>query len=387
MIHDVLIVGAGPAGASAAVALGQRGARDVLLLDRSRFPRDKTCGSGLSPNALKLADELGIGPELRRLANPVESVKLVTRGGREMTLASNAAAVVLLRRDFDNLLVERAKALGVQFQGGVPVSEAIREQGRVVGVRRQDGSELRARMVLFADGSHSIFSVDPRPKVSISTLMGWWEGADFVPGQLEMIFDRNVAPLYGWLFPETATRVNIGICVDAPSPDGRQPKRNLRQVFSDFLKDHYQTRLARSRQVGKLQGHPIVYTTWIEHCTVPGALYVGEAARITNSATGEGISHAMQSGVYAAEAVTQVLDGKAEESDAWEEYERKHRRRFTPEFVGGQALRKAIDSPLLDTLASAYNSPFIRRSVIRLLGSALAGSAVAPASSPESHSR
>ncbi len=376
MTYDALIVGAGPGGASAAVALGQRGVRNVLLLDRSRFPRDKTCGSGLSPNAIKLADELGIGAELQRLANPVQSVKLVTRGGREMTLASNAAAVVLLRRDFDNLLVERAKALGIEFRGGVHVTEAIREQDRVVGVRSADGEELRARLVLFADGSHSIFSTDPRPKVSISTLMGWWEGADFVPGQLEMVFDRNVAPLYGWLFPETATRVNIGICIDALPPDGDQPKRNLRQVFADFLRDHYQTRLARARPVGKLQGHPIVHTTWIEHCTAPGALYVGEAARITNNATGEGISHAMQSGVYAAEAVSQVLDGKAEESEAWEEYRQKHRRRFTPEFIGGRALRKAIDSPLLDRVASAYNSPFIRRSVVRLLGSALAGSSV-----------
>jgi geranylgeranyl reductase family protein len=376
MTHDVLIVGAGPAGASAAVALGQRGVRDVLLLDRSRFPRDKTCGSGLSPNALKLADQLGIGPELHRLANPIQSVKLVTRGGREMILASNAAAVVLLRRDFDNLLVERAVALGVQFKGGVHVSEAIREQGRVVGVRSQDGAEHRARVVLFADGSHSIFSVDPRPKVSISTLMGWWEGVDFVPGQLEMVFDRNVAPLYGWLFPETTTRINIGICIDGQPPDSDQPKRNLRQVFADFLRDHYQARLSRARQVGKLQGHPIVHTTWIEHCTVPGALYVGEAARITNNATGEGISHAMQSGVFAAEAVAQVLGQRAEESEAWEEYERKHRRRFTPEFAGGHALRKAVDSPLLDRMASAYNSPFIRRSVVRLLGSALAGSSV-----------
>jgi geranylgeranyl reductase family protein len=376
MNFDVLIVGAGPAGASAAVALGQRGARNVLLLDRSTFPRHKTCGSGLSPNALALGEELGIGPELRRLANPVQSVRLVTRGGREMTLASNAAAVVLLRRDFDNLLVERARALGIEFQGGVHVTEAIREDGRVVGVRTQDGRELRARLVLFCDGSHSIFAVNPRPKTSISTLMGWWEGAEFVPGQLEMVFARSVAPLYGWLFPETDTRVNIGICVDAPTPGSGAPKRDLRQIFAEFLRDHYQARLSGARQLGKLQGHPIVYTTWIEDCTTPGALYVGEAARVTNNATGEGISHAMQSGVYAAEAVVQVLDGRAEEAEAWSEYTRKHRKRFTPEFVGAHALRKAIDSPLLDRIASAYNQPFIRRSVVRLLGSALAGSSV-----------
>jgi menaquinone-9 beta-reductase len=376
MTRDVIIVGGGPAGASAAVAMGQKGLSDVLLLDRSRFPRDKTCGSGLSPNALKMAGELGIGDELRRLANPIQTVKLVTRGGREMVLGSNAAAVVLLRRDFDNLLIERAKRVGVELQEGVHVTEAIREEGRVVGVRSQDGREHRARVVLFADGSHSIFSTDPRPKPSISTLMGWWEGADFVPGQLEMIFDRNVAPLYGWLFPETATRVNIGICIDGHQPSDKTPKRNLRQIFADFLRDHYGGRLKKARQIGKLQGHPIVYTTWIESCTAPGALYVGEAARVTNNATGEGISQAMQSGWFAAEAVAEVLSGQTSETDAWQDYTRKHRKRFTPEFLTAHALRKAIDSPLLDQFAAAYSAPFIRKSVVRLLGSALAGSSV-----------
>jgi flavin-dependent dehydrogenase len=57
--HDVIIVGAGPGGATAALSLAQRGVRDVLLLDRDRFPRDKTCGSGISPLAIRLADELG----------------------------------------------------------------------------------------------------------------------------------------------------------------------------------------------------------------------------------------------------------------------------------------------------------------------------------------
>ena len=65
MHHQVVIVGAGPGGAAAALALAQRGLKDVLLLDRDPFPRDKTCGSGLSPNALKVLDGLGPGEEVR----------------------------------------------------------------------------------------------------------------------------------------------------------------------------------------------------------------------------------------------------------------------------------------------------------------------------------
>src|SRR5512132_1472006 len=134
MDAEVLIVGAGPAGASAAVALAQRGVRDILLVDRDRFPRDKTCGSGLSPAALHLAEELGIGPELRARANPVLTVRFVTPGGEELRVPAGGAAVILLRRDFDNLLVERARSLGVHLREGFRVIESIEYGGRVRGV-------------------------------------------------------------------------------------------------------------------------------------------------------------------------------------------------------------------------------------------------------------
>ncbi len=375
MTLDVVVVGAGPAGASAAAALAQRGVQKVLLLDRATFPRDKTCGSGLSPNAIALAEELGIGVELRRQAVPIRSVKIVTPGGRAMVLSSNADALVLLRRTFDNLLFERARSLGVDFEGGVRVAELLRDAGRVLGVRMADGREIRARFVLCADGAHSVFSTDPRPRRCISTLMGWWDGAAFEQGQIEMVFDRNVAPLYGWLFPEGGARVNIGVCIEGPR-EGARAERNVRDVFARLLDDHYAARLRHATQVGKLKGHPIVYTTWVAHITTPGALYVGEAARMTHNATGEGISQAMQSGVYAAEAVSDVIAGRTTEAAAWRAYVWSHRRRFTAGFLAGHALRAVVSSPVLDGIAALYNRPAIRRSVVRVLGSALAGSTV-----------
>ena len=93
--------------------------------------------------------------------------------------------------------------------------------------------------------------------------MGWWEGIAFEPGTMEMIFDKNLSPLYGWMFPETDARVNIGICMDGEGPDGRKTERNVREVFEHFLDDHYRERLGGTRQIGKFKGHPISYTTWI----------------------------------------------------------------------------------------------------------------------------
>src|SRR5258708_10538691 len=228
MDSEVFVVGAGPAGASAAVALAQLGVRDVLLLDRDHFPRDKTCGSGLSPAALQLAEQLGIGAELRARANPVQWVRFVTPGNQEMVMPAHGAAVILLRKEFDNLLVDRARALGVRVEEGFRAVELVRDRRRVVGVKGFDGRQLAARFVLCADGAHSIFSPDRRPRRHISTLMGWWENADLPAGRLDMIFDRRVAPLHGWVVPQTPSRGYIGICPHAPDDhrlDGGRDRR------------------------------------------------------------------------------------------------------------------------------------------------------------------
>lgn len=380
MLHDVVIVGGGPGGSTAALKLAQRGVRDVVLLDGADFPRDKTCGSGLSPTALTLGDQLGIGDEIRSRANPVDSVKITAPGGGSFVLSSNAAAVVLLRREFDYIIVRKALDLGVKLEAGVRARELIREGERVVGVRMADGREIRARYVLCADGAHSIFSTDPRPKRSISTLMGWWDGADFTPRQIEMVFSKSVTPLYGWLFPESDTRVNIGICIDGQDADGNKTQRNVRDVFRGFLDEHFRSQLSRATQIGNLKGHPIVYTTWIGHCTAPGALYLGEAARLTHNATGEGISQAMQSGIYAADAAADALVGLASEEEAWKRYVWQHRKRFTLGFVAGYAVRAAVRYGVIDAMAYAYDNPYVRRGVVRTLGSALAGTSVHDAS-------
>jgi flavin-dependent dehydrogenase len=169
--------------------------------------------------------------------------------------------------------------------------------------------------------------------------------------------------------------VNIGICVDGQDEEGNKSTKDLRATFDGFLKRHYGEKLKNATQVGKLKGHPIVYTTWIDNMSAPGALFLGEAARITHNATGEGISQAMQSGVYAAEAISRVLKGE-KESKVWSWYLNQHRKKFTASFLAGHAVRAAVNSPILDTMADTFNNPLVRKAVVKLLGSALAGSNV-----------
>jgi menaquinone-9 beta-reductase len=377
-MSEVIVVGAGPAGASAAIELARRGV-SVLLLERDRVPGDKACGSMLSPAALAQADRLGVGAVVRRRGVAIQNVKVTTPAGRTMVLSSQAAAVALSRTVFDELLVERARALGAEFRDATRVTTLVEHKGRVVGVRLEDGREMRSRYVVCCDGAQSAFSLDERPKHTIQTLMGWWEGVNFERQQIEVIFARELMPLYGWLFPETATRVNIGICLDARAADGSKTTRDVRRVFEQFLDTYFADRLRHATPLGTLEGHPIVHTSVIAHCTRPGALYAGESSRIANYATGEGISQAMQSGIFAAQALGHIFSGERSEERAFRRFLLMQRTRFGFERAWAASVRGVVSSGLIEHAARAYVHPLVQRSVAGMFGTALVGSRVSTA--------
>ena len=373
MPRKVVVIGAGPGGCAAALALARRGVRDVLLIDRARFPRQKTCGSAISPLGLRTLAALGVEADVRRAAYVIHSLRLTTPAGRCLSLRGGEAAVVLLRRDFDQLLVDRAVAAGVAFRDGAPVTGLVESGQRVAGVRCGDET-IAADFVICADGSHARFSADARPKRTLATIMGWWERFPFEPGTIEMVFDRELCPLYGWMFPETPERVNIGIVVDASRVGAAAALGSARDLFNRFLQRHYADRLRNALPVARWSGHPISYGTWTRHAAAPGMLHVGEAARLTNAATGEGIYQAMQSGLLAAEAVASVIHGEVAEVRAWRRYTYECRRTFAPGFAIGHAFRGAVRLGMLDAVAGAFDRPRVRRVATWALGTALTAS-------------
>lgn len=381
MSQRVVVVGAGPGGAMAAIRLAELGVRDALLVDREKFPRQKPCASGLGPNALKILDGVGLGEQIRREAYPVNCLRLITPGRREMLLPSEGAAVVLERARLDELLVKAAVERGAAFRDQAPVTGLVREGGRVVGVQ-VGGEEVRARVVLVANGANCTFAADARPRRIIATMMSWWEGFPIEPGKMEMFWDKRIRPLYGWLFPESDRRVNIGVCVDSVDLFGRKRFKDLRALYQELLDDYFGPRLKQARQIGEWRSHPISHTVWVKDVAVPGALYLGEAARLVHNATGEGIFQAMQSSLFAAQAVRDVLEGGASEEQAWRGYTRALRRRFTAPFALGYAVRGVMSTPLLDVVARLHASPTVRRVAGSVIATALSGAKVSGRAEP-----
>ena len=360
---DALVVGAGPGGAVAALQLARRGLRP-LLLDAKHFPRVKPCAGGISPRGRSVLRRLGLWDKISAAGYTIDGIRLVAPSGRETTLLGAESAVVLPRARLDAMLVEEAVRAGASFRDGTRAAELLLEDGRAAGVRTATGEELRARWVIAADGAPGRFAADPRPRYVLHSCMGWYEGLPFTPHLLEMMFDPALVPHYGWLFPEGPERVNIGICVE-PQRHAGTP---IRELFQRFLDKYFAERLRSARQIGDWRGHPIVATVGIEHHAPPGVLLVGEACRLVNCATGEGISYAMQSAMLAGDAVADACDDPSTSSgqaagdllDVSKGYERGLRKAFALPYYASDLFRRR-GMALLDPIARLGNNALFRR--------------------------
>jgi menaquinone-9 beta-reductase len=363
---DVAIIGAGPAGTAAAAHLGQLGVKKVVLVDKHDFPRDKTCGSGISPKGIKALKELGVWEEIEREAYPIKGIRLVTPGGREsvQSAGDKGQAIVCNRRIFDHALLKKAVSRGTIFLPHFVAEKVIEEGGRTRGFVARDGRTVTAKYVFVAGGAHCRVGVQPRSsRKIIHAIMGWWEGVPFLPNVLEMAFDKMVAPYYGWLFPENDRVVNIGITY----PDDPNRKENARELFQRFLDAQYKSRLKNATQIGDWKGHPIAYSLKIGELTAPGRFILGESGLMTHPATAEGIYQGMRSGMMAAESVAEILAGRTAEKKALAAYERRCKLTFQMSFWGGEIFRRAIKSPLLDQLIAFSDKPIVKHTAARIL--------------------
>ena len=354
---DVGIVGAGPAGLAAAIQLRVLGVEKVVLVDRQDFPRDKTCGSAISPKGIGVLRALGVADEVSARAQWINGMRLVTPAGHDVRMVGESdAALVCNRRVFDEILLRRAQALGVVFEPHVSVDHLLTRDDRVIGFQPKEGRPTLAAYTVVADGAKSRLGLERGPRRDLQTIMGWWDGFDHRPSEIEMIFDPLVAPLYGWLFPEGGTRVNIGICYEDPGLES-----NGRRLFQAFLDKHFAERLARARPAAGWKGHPISYSVGIGRLTSPGRFVIGEAGRMTHPATGEGIYQAMSSGMAAAGAIARILGGVETEAKAAAGYEAACRSAFGRSFKVAMAWRGFVKRGGLDVAARAVNLPVVRK--------------------------
>ncbi len=316
---DVLIVGAGPAGSSAARHLSQQGLR-VTLVDQQSLGRDKVCGDGLIPDAHRALARLGLLQSVMARAQRISHVGFVGPRGGRVDVPGQLA--VLPRQQFDEILARAAIEAGAEFLQA-RYEAPLLENGRVVGAQLQAAGEpieIRARWTLLATGAQpkalqasglclrqGPSSVALRAYVHAPSLVGRIQA-------LEIVMSRAVRPGYGWIFPATEGHFNIGVGVSESHGGGRKKKDvNLRRLFDDFVAGYEPAAalMREGRLVGELKGAPLRCTLDGAQAGRPGLMVVGEAMGSTYDFTGEGIGKAMETALLAADALLAHGDDEA----------------------------------------------------------------------------
>ncbi len=314
---DVAVIGAGPAGSACAQALARAGL-DVVVVDQQVFPRDKTCGDGLIPDAHAALRRLGVLDEVMARARRATHVRCTGPRGGQVDVPGTLA--VLPRRELDHILLRAAERAGARTWMPARFEAPLVDGARVVGVRlRVDGGvhELRARWVVLATGAvpQALIAAGmcTRRTPSGVALRGYVENAAMV-GQidrLEIVWHPRLRGGYGWIFPCPDGVFNIGAgltgshAVEVGDGRYRMQDLNLRSMFDAFCAIHPPAArlMAGGTLRGRLEGAPLRCSLGGARWSRPGLLVTGEAAGSTYAFSGEGIGKALETGLLAAEAL------------------------------------------------------------------------------------
>lgn len=308
---DVAILGAGPAGASAAIFLSKAGRR-VVLIDRARFPRAKACGEGVMPPGLEVLREMGLADPVHAAGRPYRGIRFTALDGSRASgrFPEEDHGVVIRRETLDLLLLDRAKASpGVRVLESRTDARPIIEDGRLTALKTEQDGEIRADFFLVADGAASQTArrlgaprIHPRrARFGLRTHFRDVQGSEeFVDVYLLHEGEIYVAPqpdgtaLVSLLLEQKAMR---RFSEDATERAFMETLRSCAPVVERLAQAE---RISPILGAGPLGGHA-------RRCAGPNWLLVGDAASSVDPITGEGVSLALLGGKLAAE---QIVSGR-----------------------------------------------------------------------------
>ncbi|GAA1809478.1 geranylgeranyl reductase family protein [Luedemannella flava] len=387
---DVIVVGAGPAGSAAAYYLAKHGV-DVLLLEKTEFPREKVCGDGLTPRAVKQLIAMGVptdGPGWQRN----KGLRVIGGGVRlELDWPQLASfpdyGLTRTRMDFDEILAKRAVEAGARLKTSVNVNGPVLDErtGRVVGVtattKDKQPLEFRAPLVIAADGVSARLALalgiakrEDRP-LGVAVRRYYRSPRhtdDYLESWLELRSKESgddLLPGYGWIFGMGDGRVNVGLGIlNSSDAWGRTNYRHMLTDWLDNTPEEWGFREANAE--GQTQGAalPMGFNR-VPHYD-RGVMLVGDAGGMVNPFNGEGIAYAMESGALAAEIAVQGLAMPADRQERmFQYYPQALKQSYGGYYRLGGWFVKIIGKPSLMQFATKHGMPHpvLMRFVLKLL--------------------
>jgi len=373
---DVVVVGAGPAGSAAAHTLSASGA-DVLVLERAHFPRDKSCGDGITAHAVDILHEMGVTFD-RFGSKAVKTYGGIIGGPSGGMFSANPPPApdgspiecwVVPRLLLDAEVAQAAVRAGARLKEGAAVTAVTRSNGAVNGVEYKDGTGVHraaAKVVIGADGAHSAVAESLGVRHSSKrhlgfALRGYYEGVTGLRDDLEIYyFDEKLLPGYGWVFPTGPQTANVGIGLYSRELDRSTCK--LREILDQFIASvpHVAQRMARARPVGRAIGWPLPVSSAHRRTVFNGAMLGGDAASLVDPLTGEGIFTALVSGRSAGRAALKALSADDASAGVLRDHEREWIKIAGGYLSSGRLLKNLAKSATLMNLIvrRASQSPY-----------------------------
>jgi geranylgeranyl reductase family protein len=322
---DVLVIGAGPSGSSCAYWLAKAG-HDVVLVEKKAFPREKTCGDGLTPRSVRQLQDMGLGPELaschrfeglrshgfgRSLVMPWPEVKGLPPYG-----------YVVTRKDLDGIVAGNAAKSGASLwehtEAVEPIMEGQSLRGARLAAKGEDGhaGQVTARYVVVADGANSRFgwalgNQRKRAYPQGMALRGYWSSPRHDEPWIDSWLDLkdqsgDAMPGYGWIFPLGDGRINVGIGL--LSSGDRWKGVNTTQMLEAFCSQTPASWGIRPETcLGPATGGRLPMGLSVGPRSGPSHLVVGDASGSINPFNGEGITYGYETGRMAAQVLHEAL--------------------------------------------------------------------------------
>jgi geranylgeranyl reductase family protein len=393
---DVLVVGGGPAGAATGYWLASAG-HSVCVVERKAFPREKTCGDGLTPRAVRQLHDMGLADALTAF-HRFEGLR-ATADGRRLDLRWPSHpdfppyGYVVRRRDLDQLVVDNAVKAGATLWQGTDAVAPLVERGFVTGatVRQGPGSstlDVRARYVVVADGANSRFgralgTYRTREWPYGTAIRGYWDSPRHDDPWIESALDvkdrsGNPLPGYGWIFPVGDGTVNIGVGLLSTFRDFKSVNTtHLLQEYVATAPEYWG--LSAEPACGKPTSGRLPMGGSVGPKAGPTWLVVGDAAGTVNPFNGEGIDYAYETGRLAAEMIHEAIDG--EDPLVLQTYERRLEAEYALYFKVARLFARVIGRPALirELTRVGMRSRTLMEWVLRIMANILRPDELGPA--------
>jgi len=386
---DVIVVGAGPSGATTAYHLAQAGV-NVLMLEKARFPRDKVCGDGLTPRAVKSLVAMGVdvSPEAGWLRN--KGLRVIGAGMRlELPWPELGSypgyGLVRPRSSLDETLARRAQAAGAKLLEGVTVTGAVLDDhGVIKGVKTRTGNNdpersMLAPIVVAADGNSSRLAVsmglakrDDRPLgVAVRTYYkSPRHDDDYLESWLDLWDGDRLLPGYGWIFGMGDGTSNVGLGLLNTSEAFRNT--DYRSLLRRWLKSMPEEwGYIEENQTEPVRGAalPMAFNRTPHYYR--GLLLAGDAAGMVNPFNGEGIAYAMESGEILARVIAQAVarSTRAERERVLRSYPVALQQSYGGYYTLGRLFVQLIGKPKLMRYATKHgmSRPALMRFALKLM--------------------